>query len=253
MFLIHPCCLLSCMFCVQAIPTLFPPHPLKLLGKTFVSINDTGNSDVKIYAMKHRSSPKQILLVVCAICFTASCVSIFKHFFFLSSLSRLRNQLPCVFTTMDNADRISLSREPSKSAKVLLTVSFIRCSIISFVLKRGSAQTQLAQLARFLMRPGSRNRTLAKLISFVSFCSHPLFLNLIELFYKFVLLFTTGTQQERKWIRNNLPLLVNKQHPSPPKKKTENKQASKQKLTNNDFVYEVQHIITMVNYFSKNL
>lgn len=116
----------------------YSPTPWKLLGKTFVLINDTGNSDVKIYAMKHRSSPKQILLVVCAVCFTASCVSIIKHFFFLSSLSRLRNQLPGVFT-MDNADRISLSREQSKSAKVLLTVCFIRCNIISFVLKKGSA------------------------------------------------------------------------------------------------------------------
>ena len=116
----------------------FPPW--KLLGKTFVLINDTSNSYIKIYAMKHKSSPKQILLVVCAVCFTASCVSIFKHFFFfLSSWSTLRNQLPGVFTTMDNADRISLSREPSKSAKVLLTVSFIACNIISFVLTKGSA------------------------------------------------------------------------------------------------------------------
>ena len=65
------------------------------------------------------------------------------------------------------------------------------------------------------MRPGSRNRTLAKLIRFVSFCSHPLFLNLMQLFYKFVLSFTIGTWQERKWIRNNLPfngmaIMVNK-------------------------------------------
>lgn len=38
-------------------------------------MNDTSNSDMKIYAMKYRSVPKQILLVACAVCFTDSSVS----------------------------------------------------------------------------------------------------------------------------------------------------------------------------------
>lgn len=45
-------------------------------------MNDTSNSDVKIYAMKYTSIPKQILLVAYAVGFIASCVSNFKHFFF---------------------------------------------------------------------------------------------------------------------------------------------------------------------------
>ena len=36
-------------------------------------------------------------------------------------------------------------------------------------------------------------------------------------------------------------------------KKQPKKKNKPEKLTNNDFVYEMQHIITMVNYIYKNL
>lgn len=69
-------------------------------------MNDTSNSDVKIYAMKYTSIPKQILLVAYAVGFIASCVSSLKHFFFL--MKQAYRPTPwCFFTTMDNADRIT--------------------------------------------------------------------------------------------------------------------------------------------------
>lgn len=129
MFLIQACFHPHACFRYRKLQSFF--SLLEVSEKVFGMTNDTSNSDVKIYPMKYTSIPKQILLVAYAVGFIASCVSILKHFFLMKQAHRPAPW--CVLQLWIMQTELPLSREPSESAKVLLTACLDFCNIIKFV------------------------------------------------------------------------------------------------------------------------
>lgn len=97
--------LLLTLIYVSGIGNSNPFWLLEVIKKTFVMMNDSSNSDVKIYAMKYRRAPTSYWWHVLFVLFIQGFYPL--NAFFSLSWNRLRYQLPGVFTAMDNVDRIT--------------------------------------------------------------------------------------------------------------------------------------------------
>ena len=156
--------------------------------------------------MKYRSVPKYhwwpVLFVLLPTVFPPS-----KYFFFFHETGSDIKSLVFLQLWIKQTE-LPLPRQPSESAQVLLTACLVCCNMINFVLKKSFWLYLVISVGQAANEAKFKVQNFIEQIIFVPFYSYPFFLTSCQLFYKWMLSFTTGTGQERKQIKTNLSLPV---------------------------------------------